>query len=157
MSIKKPLVLGSDGLLQQLQAGDSLPALVVGRGITINAAGDLSAGSPCYVSGDGTCGLAMADSVAGSYAVGVPLADIANGTSGEVIMSGPVVLTTGQWDAITGGSGGLSAGSKYFLSDATAGHITSTHPTTTGHTITAIGTALTATVLLVRIAEPIVI
>lgn len=44
------------------------------------------------------------------------------------ILSGWMTLTTGQWDAITGGSGGLVAGDHYWLS-STVGGITATQPT----------------------------
>jgi hypothetical protein len=45
------------------------------------------------------------------------------------VISGWVELTTGEWDTVTGGSGGLTAGDYYWLS-STAGGLTTTKPTT---------------------------
>lgn len=41
---------------------------------------------------------------------------------------GAVELTTGEWDAIAGTTGGLTAGETYYVSDTTAGEITSVLP-----------------------------
>jgi hypothetical protein len=46
-----------------------------------------------------------------------------------------VTATTGQWDAVTGGSGGLTPGVYYYVSAATAGLLTTTAPTTTGEVV----------------------
>lgn len=52
---------------------------------------------------------------------------------------------------------GLTVGARIFLSSTTAGAVTSTAPTTADHVVQAVGTALTATELLVQIERnPIV-
>ena len=55
---------------------------------------------------------------------------------------------------INSGLSGLTPGAKYYLS-ATAGGVTTTAPTTTGHIWQPIGKALSATELSVDIGEPI--
>lgn len=42
----------------------------------------------------------------------------------EVTLYGEVTLTTGQWDAVTGGTGGLTTGATYYTDATTAGHLT---------------------------------
>jgi len=44
-----------------------------------------------------------------------------------IMNAGEITLTTGEWDTVTGGSGGLTAGSIYYL-DTTAGKLTTTEP-----------------------------
>jgi hypothetical protein len=59
------------------------------------------------------------------------------------------------WDAVTGGSGGLTPGAVYYLSATTAGRITTTPPTGDGEYVVRIGRALEATVMEVKIEPPI--
>jgi len=61
--------------------------------------------------------------------------------------------TTAEWDAVTGGSGGLIPGEPYYVSDTT-GRITGTAPNTSGHFITQIGISLSTTELLLQISAP---
>ena len=51
-------------------------------------------------------------------------------SSGNIAVDGVITATTTQWNAVTGGSSGLTAGAKYWLSTSTPGAITSTAPTT---------------------------
>jgi hypothetical protein len=55
------------------------------------------------------------------------------------------------------GLSGLTAGSDYFLSGATAGAMTATEPTTTGHVSAPVGIAASATTLQVSIKRSVVI
>ncbi len=52
-----------------------------------------------------------------------------------LVLSGSVAASTGDWDARTGGSGGLTPGRTYFLSEAVAGGYTLTPPSDTGATV----------------------
>lgn len=61
-----------------------------------------------------------------------------------------VILTTQQWDAVTGGSGGLIPGGRYYL-DTSPGMITTTPPAAPGTSLTAIGRALSNTQLILNI------
>ena len=58
---------------------------------------------------------------------------------------GTLELTTGQWDAVTGQSGGLTAGHYYWLNQTTAGAITTTQPAS-GY-IQCVGKAFSTTVM----------
>jgi len=71
----------------------------------------------------------------------------------KVQFAGIVTLTTAQWDAIAGTSGGLQRGSVYYVDQSTAGALTSTTPTG-GQTSTQVGLALNSTDLLLTLAPP---
>ena len=105
----------------------------------------------------GRVGPADAGSIVGASASGLAVTPGVEGGSVNVRFSGLVTLTTAEWDAVTGDSGGLSVG-PYYVSDAVAGRITFVRPTTPGHFVTQIGLALSATDFLVQIgpAEQIV-
>ncbi|MHC4355558.1 MAG: hypothetical protein ACYS0H_22895, partial [Planctomycetota bacterium] len=115
MAVKKPLVITA-GQVQQLQAGDSIehPGLF---NRTNNNAGAITIGQAVYVDGAGTVDLAQADAAATTKVLGL-VADvsIAAAASGGITTDGVLTATTGQWDAVTGQVGGLTAGSQYWLS-----------------------------------------
>lgn len=71
--------------------------------------------------------------------------------SATVQTAGAVVLTTEQWDAVTGQVGGLQPGQRYYL-DTSPGRITTTPPSAPGTSIAPIGRAASSTVLVIRIA-----
>lgn len=96
--------------------------------------------------------LANGNSAATSPAVGLVLAtSIASSASGAVAFDGVMAATTVQWDVVTGQTGGLTPGAKYFLSNITAGALTTTAPTT-GYLV-GIGRAMSTTRLRIAI-EP---
>lgn len=72
-------------------------------------------------------------------------------------MNGPLELTTQEWDAVTGGSGGLVRGSRYFLSTSVEGRITATQPLSSGQFLTVIGIAFSATTMFIQIGPTTVI
>lgn len=72
----------------------------------------------------------------------------------DVTYAGPFTLTTAQWDAVTGQSGGLTPQAKYYLSPTTAGHLTTTKPTAGGNFAVYLGFALSSTTLMINIGEP---
>jgi hypothetical protein len=53
--------------------------------------------------------------------------------------------TTAQWDAVTGGTGGLIPGSMYFLDPTTVGMLTTTAPTASGQVVVDVGRASSTT------------
>lgn len=59
-----------------------------------------------------------------------------------------VALTTGQWDAVAGTSGGLAPATVYYLSATSLGGLAATPPTSPGTSVAQIGVALSATLLL---------
>lgn len=86
-------------------------------------------------------------------AIGFASAAIANTASGTVVVSGVVAGTTGEWDAVTGQTGGLTPGSAYFLSNSTAGNCTTTAPGT-GY-VCRVGVAISTTQMLINLGEPV--
>jgi hypothetical protein len=90
------------------------------------------AGTPVYLYAAGHFKKAKADDIATGRAIGVAKADIAAGATGKVQLGNTLTLTTAQWDAICGTSGGLSFDVPYYLDAATAGHLTPTPPNVAG-------------------------
>ena len=161
MAIKSPLVMGSNGLPQQLQSGDTLNVPVSGantQALTNAEAGAVVIGAPVYAFGAGTVKKAQANAASTANVLGL-MFDVSTAAagSGQVCTDGVLTATTGQWDAVAGTTGGLAFGVRYFLDPATAGHITATPPTTVGQLVVSIGVALSTTLLLVDIKEPILL
>lgn len=158
MANRKPLVINS-GLIQQLQAGDTLDASVSEVDVysgTNNNAGSVTIGQPVYVDAAGGFDLAKADAAATVEVLGlVKDTSVAAAASGVVQTDGVLVATTGQWDAVTGGAGGLAAGTVYYLDPDTAGMLTDTAPTAAGDFVVRVGLALSTTELEISITQPI--
>lgn len=150
MALKKPLVL-TNGEVEQLQPGDyisevDLVQLVNGEASTI------AKGTPVYIFSADTCKKAKADAAGTSCTFGlVAASNITTGVAGGIQTNGVLAATTGEWDAITGGSGGLTANTKYYLSNATAGTLTST-PVSTGYS-QRVGIAISSTELEIDIQQ----
>lgn len=162
MALRSPLVLGTDGLIQQLQAGDSLNAAVTTSQARTITNGEASAaiviGAPVYMSAADTAKRGQANAKSTSKVIGLGLdATIAAAATGNIQVGGVMVATTAQWDAVASTSGGLTFNSDYFLDPTTAGKITATAPSTVGQCNTRIGTALSATELKLALAEPILL
>lgn len=93
-----------------------------------------------YISSADNVSPADADAVSTSYAIGLAVAGASAAAS---------VLV--QENGVMSGFSGLTAGSRYYLSSGTAGTITATTPTGSGHTIVQIGYAKSATALQIQI------
>lgn len=162
MATRKPLVIGANGLPQQLQAGDELGANVASvqvRTRTNANAGNIVKCTPVYKN-------AVADEVdkaranAAATAVVYGLVydtTIATTAQGQIATDGPLVATTTEWDAVTGQTGGLTPGALYFLDPATAGKLTTSAPSTTGQLIVPVGQATSTTELEISIELPILL
>jgi hypothetical protein len=74
---------------------------------------------------------------------------------GAVSSKGMLEKTTGDWDVLTGGTGGLTAGVDYFLRSDWAGGISSTPPTADGHFVVKLGKAISPTIIDINIEPPI--
>lgn len=142
MAIRKALVLVS-GEIQQLQSGDTLggPVAEVGLvSLTNSDAASTAIGEAMYIFGADAVKKAKAD---------------AAGTAQVACFATAVITSTGtgnfQFDGVLAGLTGLTAGSVYYLSAATAGAITTTAPSTTGQYVTRVGTALSTTELDINI------
>lgn len=95
-------------------------------------AGAIVIGTPVYVKSNGRVDKARANAIGTCTTLGIVRdTSISAGASGSIQFFGIVTATTGQWDAVTGGSGGLTPGSYYYVSAASAGQLTTTAPTTT--------------------------
>lgn len=76
----------------------------------------------------------------------------------NVQSQGVLNLTTEQWDAITGDTGGLVRGNPYYLTPGPGdGHLTQTAPTTPEDFVVRVGIALSPTDLLILICCPVLI
>jgi hypothetical protein len=158
MALKKPLVLTS-GQIQQLQAGDTLDAACAEVDVVsmTNAnAGSIVIGAPVYVSAAGAVDLGKADAAATVQLLGlVRDTSITTSESGNIQTDGVLTASTDQWDAVVGTTGGLAAGAVYYLSEATAGLLTATAPTTAGQFVVRVGVALSTVALDITIEPPI--
>jgi hypothetical protein len=112
--------------------------------------GTLVPGTPVYVDSSGDMHAANASAAATASVFGLLLQSTATAVSGAVQFDCGVTLTTSQWNAVTGGSGGLTAGSWYFLS-TTTGQITATAPSTTGQLVVTLGLAIGTTTLVLNV------
>lgn len=164
--LKKPLVLGDDGMPRQLRANETLDANVkeVDQvGLVNGESNAISIGNAVYVSGNNTVKLAKADGATTKDCIGlVAEAAIINGASGNIQTDGQLVANKLQWDAVLGltpdpvnnpNGTGLSAGVMYYLSETDLGLLKSTPPTSGW--IQRIGVAVSDTVLDLSISEPI--
>lgn len=157
MAIKKPLVLGADGRPQQLQSGDTLGNTSETGQVTLTAAATLIAGQAVYISANSTVNKAQANAAGTKDVFGLATTAINSAATGVVQANGILTLTTGQWDAVAGTTGGLTANTVYFLSSATAGLLTSTPPSTVGQYVCEVGIAVSTTDLLIGTRSPILL
>lgn len=127
-------------------------------GLTNNNANPIVIGTPVYCESNDKVDLAKADAVATAQTVGlVKDVSIAASAVGNIQTDGILEATTSQWDAVAGTTGGLAAGTTYFLSAATAGKLTATAPTTVGQFVVKIGIALSTTKLEITLSQPILL
>ena len=141
MAIKKPLVLGVDGSIEQLQAGDTLDITMPSGGDVILMTLDEDA-DPNDVLCSSSSGIVKADKDDPTKVRAIGFATSA-GVSGDQIS----VRVSAQ----QGGFTGLNPGEPIFL-DVTGG--TSQAVPTSGHAVR-LGVALSATDILVELAQPI--
>lgn len=154
MAVKKPLVI-TNGQIEQLQSGDSIasPELI---SMTNANAGSMVIGNPVFCSVAGSVDKARANTANASNVIGF-CADVSvsTGNPAAIQLDGVLAATTGQWDAVAGTSGGLAAGTIYYLSESTAGAITSTAPSTTGQYVVELGIAISTTELRINIRQKV--
>lgn len=88
---------------------------------------------------------AQANAVGTSKVMGLLVEALADAASGYALTDGRIVGTTAEWDAITGGTGGLTAGADYYLDPSTAGRLTTVAPSTDGQVLAPVGKAASTT------------
>ena len=162
MTLRIPLVLGADGLPQQVQSGDTISATVSTasvRAVTNNeSAAAITIGMPVYAFAADGVKRAQGNAKATSRVAGLVFdASIAAAGVGNIAQSGILIATTIQWDAVAGTTGGLIFNTTYFLDSATAGKITATPPSTVGQCNVVIGVAISTTELEIQISQPILL
>jgi hypothetical protein len=132
----------SAGAVVALNAAGQVDVTMMPSGVgpdtqSITASEAIAAGALVNVwSNAGALNVRNANAATGLEAHGFVLAAVANGAAGTVYFSG---INTAQT--------GLTLGADYYLSDAGAGAIVSTAPSTAGHYSQQIGTAISATSL----------
>ena len=165
MTIRSPLVLGNDGLPQQLQSGDSIAAPINTPSIRAVANGEASAslafGMPVYASAADTVKRAQANAKSTGTVIGLVFdSSIASAANGNIAESGVLIGTVAQWDAaVTGETGGLTFNALYFLDSANVGKLTTTVPSGAGTGVvnTKVGRAISTTELELDIRDPILL
>jgi hypothetical protein len=153
MAQVKPLVLNATtGRIEQLQNGDFLKEVDHPKVTNANA-GAVAFGRVMYLASGGM-DLARANAGGTTPSRGL-VADnsVASSSVGTLQSNGVLVGTTTQWDAVTGQTGGLTAGAIYYLSEAVAGGMTTTPPTT-GY-VQEIGEAISDTEFLIDVKQEI--
>lgn len=145
MAIYKPLVLTANGV-EELPPADSLDARVsevdvIGR----IAASTLIAGQVVYASSATDVEKARANADITSKPIGLATTAASSAATVSVQTNGVLTLTTPQWDALCGTTGGLTAGAQYYLSASTAGLLTATLPTGAGNYVIPVIEALSPT------------
>jgi hypothetical protein len=140
MATRKPLVLVS-GEIQQLQAGDTLGGSSETGQLTLtnSDAASTAIGDIMYIFGADAVKKAKADAIGTTKGICVALAVIASASTGVF-----------QFNGIVTGLTGLTAGTTYYLSAATAGLMTSTPPSTLGQYVVRLGIAVSTTELDLR-------
>jgi hypothetical protein len=161
MAAKKPIVISSTGEYQQLQTGDYLNVPIAGFSEisqTNDEVGAIVIGTPVYNDVNDGVKKAKADASGTSQVIGlVGDTSISAAASGGIAISGVLPATTGQWDAVFGTTGGLTKGTIYWLSAATAGLGTSTAPSTVGQYLVRLGTAISTTELRIEIRDRVLL
>jgi hypothetical protein len=160
MALRKPLVINA-GLVQQLQAADTLDAVQSGGDVvtqTNDEVGAIVIGTPVYNDAVNGVKKGQANASGTSKILGL-VRDVSIGaaTTGLIQTDGILAATTGQWDAAFGTTGGLIFGTRYYLSQTTAGLGTATAPTTTGQLVVLLGTAISTTELNISIEQAILL
>ena len=157
MALKKPLVYGLDGHVQQLQAGDVLDIPDNDQDTFINGSGGvISKGQVVYQTVvAGTVSLARADAFSTTNGIALVF-DTTIGIAASGLFQFEGVITNTDWTSVTGVPL-LVPGSRYYLSHTTNGRLTLIPPTTSqvGNYVQEIGIALTTTKLRIDIKAPI--
>jgi hypothetical protein len=164
MSVLSAAMVSGDIMVSNLLSADAAMSLAISAhsqmlslaGVVLSLqnvdASAVSAGAPVYAfTSANTFKRANASAVATKPVIGLVIdGSVAVSAIARVQTAGVVTLTTAQWDAITGGTGGLTPGSRYFL-DVAAGLLTITAPTT--GVVRPVGIALSSTQLKLMLAD----
>lgn len=120
--------------------------------LTNNESVTMPIGTPAYVNAEAGAKNAQANTALTKAVVGLATTAVLAGASGTFQTAGPMTLTTAQWDAITGDTGGLLYGATYYLDGRTAGKLTRTPPSGYGYYVRPVGVAVSSTILNINVA-----
>ena len=124
--------------------------------LTNGNVGSLVPGTPVYETAvASTVDKARANAIATCHVVGLSVGTITASGTGVIRSAGVLTLSTAEWDAVTGGTGGLTIGSRYYLDPATAGKLTLAPTDSTGNFMVEVGKALSTVGLLVAVRSPL--
>ena len=146
--IRKPLVL-ANGEIEQLQSGDSLSPAPNSLALENGGAVELVICTPVYVSAANAVNVAHSATL--PNVIGIVAESIAVSATGAIQTDGKLTATTGEWDARSGQTGGLTPGATYYLGEW--GAVIATPPTS-GY-LTRLGIAISSTDLEIKISRPI--
>lgn len=155
----KPLIY-QDHIQRQLPPGDFLDALASGEAMELvnKTVQTQPVAFPCAW----TTAIAAGGFVAGranaletSHIAGLLTAPTFPGSSGVIQRSGRFEALIAEWNVITTEVNGLTPGATYFLSPAIAGRISKTPPDLIGEYVIRIGRAISQTVMILDISDPI--
>lgn len=153
MAQVKPLVLDpTTGKPRNIQAGEYIGEVYLPKHIN-GETGSLSKCQVVYISASNTVKKARADASGTLPAYGLCAENIASGVSGTIQTDGNLTATASEWDSVTGQTGGLTPNATYFVSNSTAGLLTTTPPTT-GY-VQSIGLAVSETTMKIKINNEI--
>lgn len=122
--------------------------------LTNDEVGVVPAGTPIYVDAPNGFKRSQADAQATARTIGLLTANVAPGVQGAVQLSGPITLTTAQWDAICGTIGGLAFDVPYYLDAASPGALTATPPSATGAVVQQVIIGVSPTTAVIQIGIP---
>ena len=121
--------------------------------LTNNEAAPVIKCTPVYIFNDSGFKAAKADSSITTRVIGLAYEDIV--VSGDIQTVGVVTATAEEWDAVTGGVGGLIPNTLYYLSETDSGKLKANAPST-GY-VAPIGIALSSTRLKIEILNIILL
>ena len=151
MAALKPFYYDSaNKLWKKITSPDTLDASVTSTlATTLNVTADaaLVIGNAVYITTADHADLASAAAIGTARCIGlVKDASVESAATGDVVVSGELSATTGQWDVVAGTTGGLTAGTDYYLSKANAGKlVTDISAYTTGDFVVYVGHAVSTT------------
>lgn len=139
----------------RVTAGSGAAAVSLITATMTNAeASSIAIGKPVYVFSGDNVKLALANAAGTKGVLGlVSDTSISAAASGNIFVSGIITATTGQWDAVTAQTGGLTPGAIYYLDNTTAGKMVTTAPGTGW--VAPIGLALSTTRFQLNIGQTV--
>lgn len=149
-------IIGNGTTEDPLRSGSSGASSAPG---VLSGSGTVHKGEPVFVA---TANVFTAASAAGispiadAFVAGLTDREVTAGGDRSVLVksTGIVTMTTAEWDAITGGSGGLTVGAYYLGS---LGGLSTTRLSTSGQKIVLVGIALNATQMQLQLGDPQVV